>query len=211
MNRRCVIGWIAKTAGLAATFPLFAWLGGKPAAAAALKPTPSQTEGPYYPLMKPADADWNLLRWHDRIQGEKLELSGRVLGIDGEPLSGASVEIWQADGQGIYDHPYDSRRTQLDPAFRGFGEVRTNERGEYRFLTMVPGPYTGRPPHIHVKVRAEGRDILTTQLYIKDHPENDRDGIFSRLFHGDRSRLMMTFTKGKGVAADKRARFDFVL
>ncbi len=193
-------------------------LGGAPALAraAANKPTPSQTEGPFYPLEKPKDADWNLLKVQagsGTPKGDALYLSGRVLNAAGQPLVGARVEIWQSDAQGIYDHPHAGGRENFNKGFQGFGEIETDAQGRYRFLTQVPVRYSGRPPHIHAKVFAGGAEKLTTQLYIKNHPGNDRDGIVSSLFGGDRSRLMMDIqpASANALGAMKSTTFDFIV
>jgi protocatechuate 3,4-dioxygenase beta subunit len=86
-------------------------------------------------------------------QGEVLVFGGQVLDRAGNPLSGARVEIWQTDHQGIYDHPGDRRLMSRDQGFQGFGSSMTNSQGLYRFRTLLPGVYGSRPRHIHVKVK----------------------------------------------------------
>jgi protocatechuate 3,4-dioxygenase beta subunit len=56
----------------------------------------------------------------------------------------------------------------------------TGSTGEYLFRTIKPVPYPGRTPHVHFKVKLKGQDALTTQLYIKGHAGNERDGIWRR-------------------------------
>jgi protocatechuate 3,4-dioxygenase beta subunit len=56
----------------------------------------------------------------------------------------------------------------------------TGSAGEYLFRTIKPVPYPGRTPHVHFKVKLKGKEALTTQLYIKGHPGNERDGIWKR-------------------------------
>src|SRR5690348_14163668 len=76
--------------------------------AATLASTPAQTEGPFYPVTLPADMDNDLVQVRGRpaqALGTVLHLQGRVLDTSGRPISGARVEIWQCDAQGIYDHP----------------------------------------------------------------------------------------------------------
>jgi protocatechuate 3,4-dioxygenase beta subunit len=46
------------------------------------------------------------------------------------------------------------------------------------FRTIKPVPYPGRTPHIHFKVKVKGKDELTTQLYVKGHAGNERDGLW---------------------------------
>ena len=185
------------------------------ARALAATPTPSQTEGPFYPLDKPADRNNDLIHVDGQTapaQGERLTLGGRVLDSSGAPVPDARVEIWQCDHHGVYHHPY-ARRSDADPGFQGFGETLTDADGRYDFLTLVPVPYPGRPPHIHAKLHIGGRERLTTQLYLRDHPENDRDGLFGFHLGGDRDRLMIRTERAgeiDGVAAYS-AEFDFVV
>jgi len=81
---------------------------------------------------------------------------------DGAPVAGAVVEIWQCDAEGHYRHPGDGDRA--DPAFQAFGRVAVDAQGGWQFRTIRPVAYSGRTPHIHVKVRRGSRTLLTTQL-----------------------------------------------
>jgi protocatechuate 3,4-dioxygenase beta subunit len=143
--------------------------------------TPRVTEGPFYPDRLPLDTDNDLLIVNNSITpavGEITHLTGRVLGVNGEPIRNAVVEIWQVDGRGVYLHSSDSGQRQRDVNFQGFGRCATSSRGEYYFRTVKPVPYPGRTPHIHVRVKRGGRDVLTTQLFVNGHPQNRSDGIF---------------------------------
>jgi protocatechuate 3,4-dioxygenase beta subunit len=113
--------------------------------------------------------------------GEITHLTGRILGPNGSPVRNALVEIWQCDAKEVYLHSADSGTTQnsQDKNFQGFGRFTTGSTGEYRFRTIKPVPYPGRPaPHIHFKIKRGDRELLTTQLMIAGHPGNNRDGIF---------------------------------
>src|SRR4051794_33572652 len=69
--------------------------------------TPRQTEGPFYPDHLPLDTDNDLIIVNDTVTpavGEITHLTGRILDADGHPLRNAVVEIWQADGNGVYLH-----------------------------------------------------------------------------------------------------------
>ena len=149
--------------------------------AAALTITPKQTEGPFFPDHLPLDTDNDLLIVNESITpavGEVTYLSGLVLGPDGKPVRGATVEIWQCDVNGVYIHTKSfGGHDKQDKSFQGYGRFLTAGSGEYLFRTIKPVPYAGRCPHIHAKVRANGRELLTTQLYIKGHPQNDNDGV----------------------------------
>ena len=104
--------------------------------------------------------------------GDSILLQGRVLDVQGEPLAGAVVEIWQTDATGSYNHPQDPNSDSLDPDFQYFGTSTTDEDGYYAFRTIVPGEYDPRPAHIHVKVKAEdGAELLTTQFYFNADDE----------------------------------------
>jgi protocatechuate 3,4-dioxygenase, beta subunit len=141
--------------------------------------TPSVTEGPFYPPKLPLDTDNDLLIINDHITpavGEVTHLSGRVLATSGEPMRNALVEIWQCDGNGVYLAQQDA--DGRDSNFQGFGRFLTSSTGEYYFRTIKPVPYPGRTPHIHMKIKKGGRELLTTQLFINGHPQNRTDGIF---------------------------------
>jgi protocatechuate 3,4-dioxygenase beta subunit len=144
--------------------------------------TPAQTEGPFYPDKLPLDTDNDLLSINDGTTpaiGDVTYLSGKVLDAKGSPLRNALVEIWQCDANGVYLHSEDSepKKKQQDKNFQGFGRFLTGKNGEYLFRTIKPVPYPGRTPHIHVKVKRAGKELLTTQCYIKGHEGNARDGI----------------------------------
>lgn len=146
--------------------------------------TPSLTEGPFYPDKIPLDADNDLILINDSITpavGEITHLTGRILAADGSPLKDVTMEIWQCDANAVYLHTSDSRskKAQQDQNFQGFGRFTTGSTGEYRFRTIKPVPYPGRPaPHIHVKLKRGDRELLTTQIFVRGDEGNKRDGVF---------------------------------
>lgn len=158
------------------------WLPG--AYAEALVQTPRQTEGPFYPDKLPLDTDNDLIILNNALTpavGEVTYLSGRVLGANGSPVRNALVEIWQCDSHGAYLHTKSGNRANYDTNFQGFGRFLTGSSGEYLFRTIKPVSYPGRTPHIHVKVRRGDKELLTTQFYIKGHPQNEKDGVVKGL------------------------------
>jgi protocatechuate 3,4-dioxygenase, beta subunit len=171
----------------------------------ALLPTPAQSEGPFYPLREPADADYDLLRNGNRTyaKGNAAWVEGVVLDRAGKPLKGGVVEIWQCDADGHYDHPRDGSR--MDPAFQGFGRVVLDGEGRFRFRTIRPQPYSGRTPHIHAKVKLGRQALLTTQLYVEGDPGNARDGIWRRLSEAERASVTVPYANGSdGLKATYR-------
>ncbi len=196
-------------AGAASALALpFVWRAAPARAQAARSPTPTQTEGPFYPDAMPADTDFDLLKNGARsyAKGQAAWLTGSVVDVQGKPLSGATVEIWQCDADGQYHHSRAGGRA--DPAFQGFGRVRVSADGSYRFRTLKPSPYVGRTPHIHVKVWLGQRDVLTTQLYVQGDAGNERDGLWRSLSEGARNALTVPFVPG---ADGMQANFPIVL
>ncbi len=146
--------------------------------------TPRQTEGPFYPDHLPLDTDNDLLVLNDSITpavGAITHLTGRILGPSGQPVRNAIIEIWQVDHNGAYIHSKDTNRPKRDTNFQGFGRFLTGSTGEYYFRTIKPVPYPGRTPHIHVAVLQGGKRMLTSQLYIKGEPQNERDSIYKSI------------------------------
>lgn len=164
--------------------------------------TPSAAEGPFYPTpsMRYKDDDNNLVKIEGEVKqagGEIMTLQGRVLDSQGKPIVNARVEIWQCDANGRYLHSGDNNNpVPLDSAFQGFGHSISNENGTYTFRTIKPVSYPGRTPHIHVKVFAKNRE-LTSQFYLHNHPENQRDFLFQRMTLAEQKAVSMVVEKGQ--------------
>lgn len=184
-----------------------------------LLPTPRLTEGPFYPDELPLDQDNDLIVIKDSTTpavGEIAHLTGRVLTPNGTPVNDVLVEIWQCDGHGVYLHSADSsrRKSEQDRNFQGYGRFTTDREGRYRFRTIKPVPYPGRPaPHIHVKVSRGDKELLTSQIMIRGHEGNLRDGVFRQA--GDLIDRELIQTDFKPVMESKigelAANFDIVL
>ncbi len=170
------------------------WLGVRAQPAPSLRATPAQTEGPFYPLALPKDTDFDLLRNGEQNypKGQAAWVEGVVKDIKGKPMAGAQVDIWQCDHDGHYHHPLDGGNA--DPRFQGFGRVTVGADGSYRFRTLRPVAYSGRTPHIHVKVKLGARELLTTQLYVAGDAANARDFLWRGLSPADQSALSVAFT-----------------
>lgn len=161
--------------------------------------TPSQAEGPYYPVQKPDERDNDLTivaSASGAPVGERLLLQGRVYDGSGQPMPDVLIEIWQTDASGIYLHPGDPNTARRDPNFQFYGEALTAADGSYSFLTIIPGEYEPRPRHIHVKIKRDGRELLTTQFYFPDDLSTSADGIFASA--GDAANaLLVTLQPGR--------------
>ena len=103
----------------------------------------------------------------------------------------ALLDFWHTDDEGEYDLS----------GYRFRGHQASDGAGRYRLETILPGAYSGRTRHIHVRVQAPGGRLLTTQLYFPGEARNETDGIFS-------ARLLMDLT---AAGSGREGRFDFVL
>jgi protocatechuate 3,4-dioxygenase, beta subunit len=165
-----------------------------------LRPTPQQTEGPFYPVDDQVDKDADLTfvqGGSQRAEGEVIYLTGRVIDQDCKPVEGALVEIWQACKSGKYNHKNDPNPAPVDPNFQYWGQAVTNKEGEYIFKTILPGAYPAdedwmRPPHIHFKVHKRGYRELTSQLYFAGEALNEKDLILQNLSKEDQKRVTVT-------------------
>jgi protocatechuate 3,4-dioxygenase beta subunit len=181
--------------------------------AAVTIPTPSASEGPFYPTsdMRFDDIDNDLVKITGEVEqagGKVVELAGRVLDSAGKPVAGARVEIWQCDVKGRYLHRGDYGLSSRDHAFQGFGHDLSGVDGSYSFRTIKPVPYAGRTPHIHVKVLVDKRERLTTQFYLPDHPDNQNDWLYQRVPQAKRELVTMNFIPSEQVP---RAILDIVI
>ena len=133
--------------------------GGVPAQAADCILAPEQTEGPYWLSNAPKRRDVRAGR-----PGTPLLLQLKVLNASTcKPIKGATVEIWHADAGGHYSGVEGSTGTRF---LRG--QVKSGADGIARFTTIFPGWYSGRTPHIHVKVHVGGQEVHTGQLYFSE-------------------------------------------
>jgi len=150
--------------------------------------TLSEITGPSFQpeIVSPKACD--LTRQHSgEPLGERIIVSGRVLDENARPVPNTVVEIWQANSAGRYRHEVDQHDAPLDPNFTGCGLAITNERGEYRFVTIRPGEYpwrnhnnAWRPKHIHFSLFGPSFSTrLVTQMYFPGDPLIPFDPIFN--------------------------------
>jgi protocatechuate 3,4-dioxygenase alpha subunit len=161
-----------------------------------LTQTPSQTVGPFFhdALVHAEDRTLTKAQTH----GTHIVLTGRVLDGDGDPVSDALVEIWQADANGIYRHPADPRHADADPHFVGYGRSDTTDGGRFTFHTIKPGAMgPASAPHINVHIFARGMLVHAhTRIYFSDEATNAHDAVLQALPAARRATLLAQWANG---------------
>lgn len=203
VSRRNALGMSVAVSGLALSGAAGSVL------AQPLKRTPGEILGPFYPVLKPLDqdADLTILSGKSgRAQGQVVHLMGRVLNLNGDPVPGARVEIWQANTHGRYDHPSDRNPAPLDPNFQGAAVQLTDAEGRYRFKTIKPGAYPvtrdwSRPPHLHFEVVGKS-NRLVTQMYFPGDPLNEKDLLLQGLRGNKEGAIAKLLAPTKDVEPD---------
>jgi protocatechuate 3,4-dioxygenase beta subunit len=159
--------------------------------------TPAQTEGPFHPLNRDTD-----LSNGGRADGISVTIQGIVKDDStGAPLSRVLVELWQADANGLYNHPADDRQGTRDEDFQFWGRTVTDDQGRFSFRTVKPGPYPAntdgswmRPPHLHWRFSRNGYQAVTTQTYFSDEVQLNRaDRILQALTAADQAKVVLNF------------------
>ena len=148
-------------------------------------PTAAQELGPFYPVVRSLDQDYDLTRVKGAggvAKGQIIDVFGKVTDTSGRPVPRAKLDLWQANAAGRYMHPGDTHDAPLDRNFQGSAVILADAQGHYRFRTIMPGTYPigggkVRTRHIHVDVTGR-RERLTTQMYFTGEPLNDSDILF---------------------------------
>jgi protocatechuate 3,4-dioxygenase beta subunit len=164
--------------------------------------SPKETRGPF-PNKSPAE----LMRANivsDR-QGIALLINLKIQDQSGgcSPISGAQVDIWHCDAKGYYSEYGNHPLQQEDFTKVSFlrGRQTTDANGEVSFISIFPGWYPGRAPHIHVDVLKDDKIVLSTQIafpekstaevYVsrgykgKEDTPNEKDGVFRNSLTGN--------------------------
>jgi len=181
--------------------------------------TGPEGEGVWEKLMGPAVTDLTRLHSGEPL-GERIIVSGRVLDENDRPVPGVMIEILQANSAGRYVHQYDQHDAPLDPNFTGAGRVISDADGNYRFITIKPGPYpwynqrnAWRPSHIHFSLTgAAFANRLITQMYFPGDPLFPLDAIANAVPEAYRQRIVARFDPPTAEPFWALGyRFDFVL
>ena len=144
-----------------------------------LRSTTWQTVGPFFSIGLSWLYDVDIAG--PGAAGERLTIQGQVLDGDGQPVPDGVLEIWQANSCGKYAHPADTQQKPLEPGFKGYGRVPTDDEGRFRFTTIKPGCVPGpggkcQAPHLAVSVFTRGLlRRLITRIYFPDEPSNHQD------------------------------------
>ncbi len=176
-----------------------------------LRTTSSQTIGPYLHIGLTWLVTDNLVG--PGVTGDKVTVSGRVLDGDAKPVVDAIVEIWQANAHGRYAHPDDRQNKPLEPGFKGFGRVPTDDEGRFGFTTIKPGrvpaPRGGlQAPHLNVTIFMRGiLKHLVTRMYFPGDPANAEDAVLLEVAAGRRETLTAKAVAGRPGALE----WDIVL
>jgi protocatechuate 3,4-dioxygenase alpha subunit len=151
-----------------------------------LIPTGEMTLGPFFPREFGQGANDLTVCEGKKAPGEVIEITGRVVQLDGKPLDNLIVEIWQADSQGRYD----------SPNFFGWGRAATDANGIYSLKTIRPGALAGRAPHINIVLLYSGlmRQLQTVMFF-----EESNDPVYTAVDKAVRSRLVAKKQGGKYV------------
>lgn len=155
-----------------------------------LSQTLSELTGPVYghDAVQPGDSDLTTNAGTGGVAiGERIIVTGRVMEEDGRPVPNTLIEIWQANAAGRYPHKRDQHDAPQDPDFIGAGRCVTSEKGEYRFVSIKPGPYpwpnhhnAWRPSHIHFSLFGQAFVTrLVTQMYFAGDPLLPLDPIYN--------------------------------
>ena len=189
-----------------------------------IKQTLSEITGPLFSGIKLDPEEVDLTRNADtgkEAMGERIIVVGKVMDEDERPISNTLIEIWQANAAGRYHHPVDQHNAPLDPNFIGAGRCLTDEKGDYRFLTIKPGAYpwlnhpnAWRPAHIHLSLFGPSFVTrLVTQFFFPGDPLLLLDPILNSVpTKSGRQRLMASYAHD--VTEPEFAlgyRFDIVL
>ncbi|MPZ60261.1 MAG: 6-chlorohydroxyquinol-1,2-dioxygenase [Propionibacteriales bacterium] len=153
--------------------------------------TNSTVLGPFHVVESPArelGASIDLIG-----DGEPCVVTGRVVSVDGTPLPGAQLDVWQANDHGFYD----VQQPDVQPLGNGRGLFTADSNGEFWFRTVLPSHYPiptdgpvgklldnttrhpYRPAHIHFIVGAEGHTPVTTHIFVSDSPYIETDAVFA--------------------------------
>lgn len=149
--------------------------------------------------------------------GEPAFIRGVVKGLDGKPVPNALIDVWQADGDGVYDVQY----TDKNDALFARGRLNADAQGKFWFRSILPefysipvdGPvgkwmeraarHPFRPAHLHYMIQAPGYEKLVTHVFRGDDKYLDSDAVF-----GVRSSLISNWVRHDAGTAPDGTKMD---
>jgi protocatechuate 3,4-dioxygenase, beta subunit len=176
--------------------------------------TPDVVLGPFYPVDRTLLLSAYLTTNRETASiaaGPHIVIAGRLLDLHGRAVSGARIEVWQANAHGRYRHPCDHNCAPLDPAFDGFAGQLSDEAGAFVFRTVMPGAYPTpygdtRAPHVHFQVTTEAVRLVT-QMFFPNDELNDTDRFLRASARPD----LLTARAAKGPSRPQRFEWDIVI
>lgn len=161
-----------------------------------LVPTAEMTLGPFFPREFGEGANDLTMLEGKRVAGEPIEITGRVVELDGRPLDNVILEIWQADAAGRLGQP----------DFLGWGRAATDPHGNYVFRTIRPGALPGRAPHVNFLILYSGlmRQLQTVMFFdrsgdpvLQSVPETRRHRLIAQRVSSDSYRFDIRLRGGE--------------
>ena len=168
-----------------------------------LPATTSQTVGPFFTIELTRLKKTELAG--PGVSGERVTIAGRGVDADGNGVTDALLEIWQANSHGKYAHPEDTQNKPIEPGFQGYGRIPTDENGKFSFTTIKPGPVPGpderlQAPHIAVSVFARGLlRRLVTRIYFPNEAANGGDYALNLVEPARRATLVARAAAGQST------------
>lgn len=153
--------------------------------------TDSTVLGPFHMVESPARQLGDNIS--PESEGEICVVRGQIMSVDGSPVPGANIDVWQANSLGFYD----VQQPGIQSIGNGRGLFQADDNGEFFFRTVVPSYYPiptdgpvgdllnatrrhpNRPAHIHFLVKGHGFNELTTHIFVAGSPYLDSDAVFA--------------------------------
>lgn len=155
------------------------------------KPTPEVEYPEQIPHFQTRNNLRNKVGMLFQAQGEPIVIYGKVFDSSCTPITNATVRIWHTNTYGTYQTNTSSNdEEKYDTNFMGSGAVSTDNFGNYSFITIMPGTYKRRAPHVNMVVMSEGFLPFQTQMFFADDPLNDKDEILNSIPSESRDLLL---------------------
>lgn len=122
--------------------------------------------------------------------GDRIYFTGKIVDSDCVPVPEAFIEVWQADSVGAYSFKMGDMKPSKDPQFVGTGRTTTNNEGEFSFLTIFPGNYKNRAPHINFRITHPDFNETVGAVFFEYHPANAKDPVLAQYKKADQPPLI---------------------